>query len=69
MQENPEIKLAENVAFRVDCLGFERTPIFVIDDYASDIASVIRNACKQEFIVDSNSYYPWRRARVPKSYA
>ena len=68
MQETLEIRLAETAAVDVKYIGSERTPIVIVDNYASEIAPVITHACKQEFAVDTNSYYPGLRAKASKSY-
>lgn len=68
MQETLEVRLAETAAFDIKYVGSERTPIIIVDNYASEIAPVIKHACKQEYTVDTNSYYPGRRAKAPKSY-
>lgn len=59
---NPELRP------EVVYLGQERTPLLIIDDFASDIAALRQQARQSEFKPDNTAYYPGLKAPLPKDY-
>jgi hypothetical protein len=49
-------------------LGLERTPVIIIDDFASDVSGLKHIASESEFKLDPHSFYPGIRAVLSKDY-
>ncbi|NRQ41743.1 hypothetical protein HRH59_04050 [Rheinheimera sp. YQF-2] len=49
-------------------LGQERTPLIIIDDFATDIDTLRHTAQQSDFQPDVKAYYPGLKAPLPKDY-
>jgi hypothetical protein len=61
---NPQCKI------QLDNVGHEKTPVIIIDDFMSDITTVIKSAINEDYIggQEHNNYYPGVRAPVGNEY-
>ena len=59
-----------NTAIRPEIiyLGFEKTPLIMIDDFSLDLSGLRQQAWQLEFMKENQTYYPGHRAVLPKDY-
>ena len=70
-QEMQEVTIQVNpkASLQVLNVGEEKTPVIVIDDFATDTGSIIEYACRSvEYGPDTMSAYPGIRGKLPRSY-
>jgi hypothetical protein len=67
--QDVHLAVNRNARLSVRQVGRDRTPLILVDDFAADPAPLIDYACtRAEYGADETSYYPGRRARLPRSY-
>ncbi|WP_260679349.1 DUF6445 family protein [Thalassomonas sp. M1454] len=64
-----EFSINPSIKPMIKLVGKEKTPVIVIDDFATDLSEIVDDAVNnQTFVSDPNSYYPGVRSRVPQEY-
>ncbi|REL35677.1 DUF6445 family protein [Thalassotalea euphylliae] len=59
-----ELTINPNFTVRVKRIGFEKTPVLVIDDYLANIDELRQQASKQDYREDKQSFYPGIRSPI-----
>ena len=49
-------------------VGAEKTPVFMLDDFAEDVDGIVAHACLQENYSDWGGYYPGLQCNLPREH-
>lgn len=65
----PTIQVNPGASLKVVNVGYEQTPVIIIDDFAVDTADIVDYACRSvEYGPDGTSAYPGVRGKLPRGY-
>ncbi|WP_448556786.1 DUF6445 family protein [Thalassotalea montiporae] len=59
-----ELNISPNFTVGVKPIGFEKTPVLIIDDYLANINELRQQASKQDYGEDKQSFYPGIRSPI-----
>ncbi len=64
-----DFKVNPNINPVIKKVGKEQTPVIIIDDFITELTPILNDAYNnQTFSMDSNSFYPGIRSRLPTDY-